>query len=84
MTDHALFGTDLHIATEVVPDEVRGHIGIIAETDPEPGLPVTFTSLGDGFLRLWSKRGASFTPKTARALGSALIRWAEREEKRTR
>lgn len=77
MSEH----TDRRIATEVIVDQVRGHI--LVRTDhsaPFEGVkdPV-FISLGP-VLQLSPGEAAEFHPAEARALGEALIWWANRRE----
>jgi len=65
-------------ATLIAADEARGHIGVVDEASPRAS--AAFTDLGDGTLHLWAFSGSHLDTVQARALGEALVAWADRRE----
>lgn len=64
----------------VFADEERGHIAVVVEClDGEHPTAATFTDTGDT-LHLWAFSAAHLDTVQARALGEALIAWADRRE----
>jgi hypothetical protein len=65
---------------EVHPDPRRGHISLTREG--EGPAVVTFVDLGP-VLQVWQyEGGVELGPDSARALGTALLAWAERKAAR--
>jgi hypothetical protein len=60
---------------EVRPDPQRGHIALVRERETV----VTFVDLGP-VLNVWQyEGGVELDPDAARALGEALVAWADRK-----
>lgn len=86
MADVALFemdveheGCDAPTVDAIVPDKVRGHIAVL---DSENGgrASTAFTDLGNRTLHLWAFSSSHLDTVQARALGEALVAWADRRE----
>lgn len=63
-------------AVDIRVDGTHGHIVVTTGEDPREAV---FADLGP-VLHLWSGQGAELGPPTARALGKALIGWADRKD----